>query len=141
MQISIATEEAVQYIAQHLKQSDIDEIKATWHDSDILSAILVSMSLSEAVFNAYIDGVPCAVFGYGQYGNRCCVWLLTTDAIKLRKKSFMREAKRFVREVSSARGILYNYVSQANLQWVKALGFKTTGRKTQQGLIEVEYIP
>lgn len=117
-----------EYIGEHMRQADIDEIKA-WTGGDPLPSTVAGLSGSTMCWTAMVDGVPAAIFGVYPISALTRVaapWLLGTDMTKKVRRRFITEGKKYVDEMLRLFPVLINYVDKRNdqsIRWLMWLGF------------------
>lgn len=121
--------EDVDFIYEHLREADREEIKAIGFDS--LPALRLGYKFSTHMYTGVEpDGTPCFLMGAvvlpdNPIGN---IWLLGTDAIERHSRTFLRNSKPVLEEVFNDTGALAlsNSVHAKNLvhiRWLQWLGF------------------
>lgn len=125
-------------IAANLRQSDVDEVKA----SSALpprDALFASFALST---HAYVilsrGGGPIAVFGAAPHPlpGVGIVWMLGTDGIRREAYSIARSTRRYLDELSEAYPILWNFIDARNavsMRWLRWGGFKVLADHPNHG--------
>jgi hypothetical protein len=120
--------EHVQYIAEHMRQADRDEVYALAGWSP-LKAALFSVTHSDMALCAVHDGLPAVIWGAGQrivMYDEGSPWLLGTPVIEHNAKRFLRQSILWRDELLNRYGSLVNVVDQRNvvsIRWLRWLGF------------------
>lgn len=108
------------HVYSHMRKIDRDELKAMSGKSP-KQAVLDGVEKSERLLAGYVDGVPCALFGYGNYS----IWMLCTPDIKKCPYTLMRKSRQLIQEGLERYTHLENRVIADNLitiKWLEALG-------------------
>lgn len=115
------------YVAEHLRQADINELKAACgEDADEVLSVLRGYVNSTEVWVGYVDKVPVAVFGYTKHGDVGIPWMLATDGFKKSAKSSIRYWHSLLEHINQVCPTLINYVHAENhdaLRWLGYMGF------------------
>lgn len=117
----------IRYIADNLRQSDLDEITAS-HGMDARDGIELSVELSDFCDVMVVDGLPICIFGLViTPAGEGIPWMLGTNEIKNHKKVFWEASKKTIKLMISVCNSLYNMVHAKNtisIEWLKKLGFE-----------------
>lgn len=126
VEIVQATKEHIAFVAQHMRQTDIDELQAA--GTEPYPALYFGMLTSEECYAALIDSVPVCIFGIRIETWKWNIpWLLGTDEVDRSKKVFMKESRRLFAELSGRYPNMRNMVDARNVKsiaWLKWLGFE-----------------
>lgn len=125
-----ATVEHLHYVAHHMRQEDVDEIRACSGHTP-LQALLRGLDRSDQTVTAVDqDGVPVLVFGIAP-GCRLTglgvPWMLGTDAVNRYRREMILDARRLRDMLLDLYPHLENYVHIKHLssvRWLKLLGFQ-----------------
>jgi len=127
--IEPATLAHADYIAAHMRKSDVMEVGAS-HAHSPREAARASVMVSRFAFAGMADGVPVYLFGLrdGTAFNRTgYVWGLGTDELLKYSKDFWPASRNFIAFCRGQSDRLENYVHAENLisiRWLEKLGFK-----------------
>lgn len=111
------------YLADHMRQADIDEIWASHHASPYY-ALSLCWRKSPFCYTVERERRPVAIFGiYPVHfiGTDASVWMLATDEICLIRKRFARHSRQIVKRMLELYPFLYNYVDVRNEESIKWL--------------------
>ena len=126
--ISPATKAHAVELAAHMRQADIDEIRAS-HGVNPLTGSMMSFDLSEASFAGMVDGNVGCIYGVVRRHtlSDCGMpWLLTTDLVERYAVPFLLGSRQVLNDIKKAYGYLENFADIRNvvaLQWLKWMGF------------------
>lgn len=119
------TWERVEYVAQRLRKSDVDEVFNS-HAISGEEAVYESWTHSAVCRSIEGDnGKPVAVCGV----NDGLIWLLGTDelfATASHVRQFIRGGKPWINDLVNDWGCLHNWVyskNRASMRWLRSLGF------------------
>ena len=110
-----------------MRQEDKDEI---WHLARALPLECLQDSLKYCDYNrtVLLDGRVVCIFGVGgQKGGTGTPWMLASPLLKNIGKSFLRESKAFLDEMSQEYSMLYNVAwskNEVHIKWLQWLGFE-----------------
>lgn len=116
------------YVALHMRQSDIDEMWSAHRHTPIESARSCLMNSDHSFVGKY-NGVPFYFFGLQlgtEFDRTGHVWGLGTDQVLRHARTFYPASKRFVTFCRGHVDVLQNYVdcrNTASYGWLKRLGF------------------
>lgn len=121
----------LRYIAQHLRQHDVQELRAVHGpELDLLACLETAVASSEDAFVAVTTyGEPIAVFGVAPVsllGGQGCPWMLGTDTLALYGRAIVALSREHVRRWGTKYDQLFNYVDARNLRsiaWLRHTGF------------------
>ena len=123
------TDEGIQYIADNMRQDDIDEVwrcnQMTPHD-----ALSESIKASEESYMIIINGEPVGVFGVvspGMMNIAGVPWMLGTEGVVQHVTVFIRRTSEVIDRMLVKYGQLYNYVDTKNkksIRMLRLIGFK-----------------
>jgi hypothetical protein len=125
----------VRDLAPRLRIMDKMEIAAATGEKPLI-ALGRGFADSKPCYTVDYKGTPCAMFGVvpdlsGTHFTRFgAIWLLGSDDIPLFRKSFLKNSKAWVAQISEGFDVVGNYVDARNLRhirWLKWLGFKFVG--------------
>ena len=141
-----ATDADVAWIAQHMRQSDIDEQRALGNLDPPWKFLRWSVELSSVVYAGTNpdDDHPCCIFGLGEFPagykdddgwhNYWPVWLLATPRLECNRRLFIEYSSLFFRSGTSAENwggrTLGNAVwkrNEASIRWLMYFGFEDKG--------------
>lgn len=123
-EIRLATEEDIQFVAQHLRATDATEI---WASHRRRPEDLPDACREVECYCGLLDGVPVCLFGCNDCGSFGAPWLLGTDMMALVPVSVLRESRRRVRQWLERYRLLTNYVHAKNrvsMDWLSWIGFR-----------------
>lgn len=126
---SAPTEAAINYIAANMCAEDIAELEASGYPNP-LDAIKSSLADSDESFVASWDGKPQCVFGVAPYPHNPALgvpWMLSTGTFGSAARDFMRASRKWIADIESSYGVLFNFVDSRHLRaqrWLMALGFQ-----------------
>ncbi len=141
--------EDIDYILNHLRKEDIEELQAMWQGnwftkiSDNLKdkKILVVYGKDENK-----NCVPIAMGGFHELfeknSNIACIWLLSTNYVKNNKTLFIKELKHQISKASEKYELMYNYIYKSNKEaknWLHKLGFNFGCPNPQKLNIEKDF--
>lgn len=118
----------ISYLARHLRQADVDEVRASGYD-DTLEAITYSVRSSTHCAMVAINGTPVAVVGLvpiNLVAGVAAPWMLGTDAVTRERRALMTYTKPYIRTMLKAYPHLVNYVHAPNtvaVNWLRHIGF------------------
>lgn len=124
-----ATVEAAEFVGQHLRASDRDEVWAS-HKEDPIVACIASVGASTMAWAGYYDDRPVCVFGVAPVnllGGIGSPWLLGTDELATHSLRFLRRCRPYVRRMLGVYPTLVNHVddrNEASKEWLRWLGFE-----------------
>lgn len=116
-------------IKDRLRQSDVDEIWASTHQTPE-EAILYSRRISSSSHAVLLDGKTVALFGVSPAADRkgvAGVWFVSTDDIAKMWVSFLRMSRECVRRMLDEYPYLFNWVDDRNelsIKWLRWCGAK-----------------
>jgi hypothetical protein len=108
-----------------MRQEDKDEI---WHLARKTPEEALKQSLFLCKYNRVVllnDKVVC-IFGIGHIGEVGIPWMLASDHLRDIRKTFLRECKGYLEEMSQGCSYLYNVAwarNETHITWLKWLGF------------------
>jgi hypothetical protein len=116
----------VDYLKNHLRRSDVEEIWASHH---IMAEEALKTCVEKTIFSLTIEnGHPMAIFGINPetvLGEKALIWLLATDDLEKIQRRFIRHSKEFIDMMLSWYPYLYNWVddrNKASIEWLKYCG-------------------
>lgn len=128
----------IDHLTDHLRQSDLDEIRAM-HGSSPRDAVLTSLQISS---HAYMvldkSGIPVAVFGAAPHPlpGVGVVWMVGTDDIAKLGFSIARKTRPYFDTLNDAYHILWNYIDDRNklsMKWLRWGAFRLIAEKPEFG--------
>jgi hypothetical protein len=133
-EIRPAVESDAAVLAMTIRQEDREEIVAS-DGPDVYDTILESVRRSEEAWALLIDGELACIWGVVRSPNGLgsvadgVVWMLSTNVINRKPKTFWRECKRLVPELVARWGLLVNAIDirhEKAIRWGNRLGFRFT---------------
>ena len=123
-----ATFEDVSYLADNLRQADLDEIEALGVTHSTHETIATALIISDECLVAVQDDKPIAIFGVATSsdGDTGIPWLLATEELESVPLEVVKKSKAWVEEKAEQYGDLVNFVSVENrkaIRWLNSLGF------------------
>ena len=125
-----ATKDHALYIAEHLREGDVDELRAL-HPEEALEDIVLSSFLGSAplCFTGIWDGLPVCIFGVApsQTEGSGIVWMLGTDGIFAAAQYLRLFTGAWVEWMNSIYPVIANECAVANtvsIAWLQASGFE-----------------
>lgn len=138
-QVPADTVEAWAYhIGANMRQSDIDEVRAS-SDLSPHQAIVMSLNLSTIAFCVVSDTHgPCAMFGAAPGGlpGLGIVWMLGTEGIRREGYSIAKQTRSYFETLNEAYPILWNYIDGRNslsMRWLRWGGFELLAEHPEYG--------
>lgn len=129
-----ATEADAAMLAINMRHEDREEVIAS-DGPDVHATVLESIRRSEEAWALTIGGELACVwgivrspFGLGSVADGV-VWMLSTNVVERNPKSFWRECKRVVPELTQKWGMLVNAIDTRHtkaIRWGHRLGFRFT---------------
>lgn len=123
------TPEMIHYIADNMRQADVDEVKAASSFTP-LEAITKGVEISDMTSVAIINGDIVAIMGVvktGVLSDNGVPWLLGTDNVSKHYREFLGSSRTVLNAMINVCPNLTNYVYVKNtvsIRWLKWLGFK-----------------
>lgn len=121
-----SVQEDVSYLAEHLRQSDINEI---WASNHIKPQDALEQGIDGSIYcRTAENGNPICIWGIAPVyivGDSATVWMLATDDLEKYKVKFIRESRKYINEMLEFYPMLFNYVDARNLKsiaWLKMCG-------------------
>lgn len=121
-----STKADVDYLKDHLRQSDIQEI---WSSDHITPEEALKQGLEKSIFCCTVlNGSPIAMFGIVPetvLGQKASVWFLASKDLKNIKRRFLRHSKYFINLMLDFYPYLHNYVDNNNkdsIDWLRYCG-------------------
>lgn len=129
----------VPYVAQRLRQADLDEIKALGQPDPLLALEESYFGSKPKCYTAIGKGVPVAMFGIVPFQDNerwGSIWLLGTDDVTdVVPITFLKWTKKFLPTLMEPYDMVCNIVDKRNtvhIKWIKWLGFSFI-RELQHG--------
>ncbi|HEX7857491.1 MAG TPA: hypothetical protein VF503_27735 [Sphingobium sp.] len=130
----------VTYIAEHMRQSDVDELNARLGLTP-LEALSTSIHISSHGW-VIVDGKgkPIAMFGAAPIPDQLgkgAMWLLGTDGVERHGRRIALNTRRYLDRMNDAYPYLWNYVdarNAASLRWLHGAGCKIVGEVPEMGV-------
>ena len=120
--------DAVRYIAENMRQSDIDEVWAS-NNHTPLEALVNGWENSHGSLIVQINGDPCVMLGLVRLdflSGHGTPWLLGTDSSLKYKREFLKQVPAVIEEMLGICQTLSNYVhvnNSVSIRWLKRIGF------------------
>lgn len=124
------TDDAIEYIANNLRESDASELFAATGSRRYLDALRTSVIASDDVVvwvNAY--GEPIGIQGVGTLSllyNTGCPWLVGTDRLNAHLRAFISVGRTYTDQMLDHYAVLTNHVDSRNIKsvaWLQRLGY------------------
>ena len=122
--------EALEHIAQGLRQADRDEVRATAGDEDPFWALFESWEASTRSW-LILDrtNLPIGIFGVAPHSTPGVgiAWLLGTDGVEREALSIGRQTRQYVDELNATYPVLWANVDARNelsMRWLEWSNFK-----------------
>jgi len=135
----------LEYLAQHLRDADREEVLAA--SDDVLGALRESADLSYYVKIIDASGKPMGIFGIADFSSeRQAIWMVATDEILEHSQKLARYSKVMIRrlfEISGAEQFV-NYTYAKNTlhhRWLKWCGAVLGTVPVTVGLKGKEFLP
>lgn len=122
------TVELIEYIADNMRQEDIDEVWASDHYTP-LEALMAGWKQSDYSVIITINDEPCVMIGLvsrGLLSDKGIPWMLGTEGALKYKKKFFTLVPPIIKDMLILCKYLYNYVHTENkvsIKWLKWIGF------------------
>ena len=131
------TTEDVEWVASHLREADLEEVKASTGRSPLETLTLgVDGSIIHESILADSDK-PIAIFGVVETApNTAAVWMLGTKEIETHAKPWLRQSKKAMSELNEKYELLYSYVDARNtlhIRWLKWVGYSFIAKHENYG--------
>lgn len=124
------TNDAVNYIAENLRESDRREVEATIGSTQYAAAMRVSVKMSaSAIVAVSVFGEPLAVFGVTTTSvmhNIGSPWFLATARVRRHRRALIEDPYAYTEAMLDHYAKLENHVDARNttgVEWLKRLGF------------------
>lgn len=120
VEVKKPTQKDIVHVYSHMRRIDREEVMAMSGNTP-KQAVLHGVRVSDKVLAGYVDDVPVAIFGYGDYS----IWMLCTPEIKKAPLTLMRKSREFIQEGLEKYTHLENSVIAENtitIEWLKSLG-------------------
>ena len=115
----------VQYVADNMRQSDIDELAKLGKTP--LQALTEGLNSTEC-FTLLVNEQPIMIFGMEESGlDSAVIWALGTDDVFKHRREFLRQSVKWRDSFLKDYSILFNHVDINNwesIRWLKWLGAK-----------------
>lgn len=124
MLLDVTSEDFFQ-VAQNMRQSDRDEAIAL-SGGDPADCLALSAFVSEYLQAINVDGETIAIVGLVVRDGKGVPWMLGTDSVDKKKKSFLRSVKQAFNEMVEITPMMANYVHSKNkksIAMLRWLGF------------------
>lgn len=121
--------ESMTFIADNMKQGDIDEVWLSHHKSP-MESLLTGFNAPGYSVIVTVNNEPCAMFGLVVNDVLSGVgtpWLLSTEKALVYKRYFLKYVPMAIDDMLNVCHTLYNYVhikNSTSIQWLKRVGFK-----------------
>jgi len=122
------TAEAIQFIADNMRDADIVEVWAAGHHTPI-DSLTKSIDISEFNTLVTIDDIPCVLFGLVRtdiLSGSGVPWMLGATSIMKHKREILKHSPVVIEQMLTICPNLVNYVHGKNkmsIRWLKWLGF------------------
>lgn len=121
-----STKSDVEYLKNHLKQSDIDEIFAS---NNLTPEEALKDGLKNSIFCCTVlNDNPIMIFGVVPetiLGNKGIVWMLSSSELMKIQRRFLRHSRYFIDMMLEYYAYLYNYIdsrSKESIAWLEFCG-------------------
>lgn len=127
------------HVASHMRQSDIDEVKASTTLTP-REALYESISISTHAYAVVSDTLGCvALFGAAPHPlpGVGVVWMLGTEGIQQERMGIAKATRRYFDELNEAYWLLWNYIDGRNavsMRWLRWGGFKLLEEHPAHGI-------
>lgn len=127
---AISKEEDLEYVAEHMRQADKDEAKASGFDCPRKALVESFRNSRPECYSVMHQALPVAMFGVvpDPYDPKIgSIWLLGTDHVTNDYPiSFLRQCRRFLPILMSGYEMVHNVVDRRNtvhIKWLRWMGF------------------
>jgi len=134
------------HVARHLRQADKNEVNALTEQPH-LQVIRDGIHASCPCYTIRLTstGKPCGIFGACKtdHPDRGVVWLVGTDDLLTKSRTFIRHSREWVDEIQSHYRLLYNVIDARNtvhLNWLKWTGFELVQEFEKYGIEKRKFI-
>lgn len=119
----------IHYLINNIREEDREELAALGKTPE--ASISVGYVNSDRCYSVIDDdGNTIAMFGIGHITNKVCsVWLLASNLVNNHKIYFLRNSKKYYKELTKGYDTSFNMVYAKNtlhIQWLEWLGAKFT---------------
>lgn len=127
------------YLADNLRQSDLDELKASSGRS-ARDALMMAYAVSDVCWvGLNKDDVPIAIWGIAPHGvpEVGVMWNVATDAINDNEQGFLRQSPVAIHKMHSLYPTMFNWVDERNYKsqvWLRWMGFTLTDVNLEYGV-------
>lgn len=124
-----ATLELIEAMEPHVRQADIEELRAAGGNTPG-EAMREGLRMSMEAWIGLVDGEPICCFGVNAVsllGRSGVPWMIGTDRIDRHAAGFLRRCRPVVQGWSESFDLLWNYVDARNtraIRWLRWLGFE-----------------
>lgn len=124
------TKDDVEYLIDHVRPEDIEEVDA-FDGSTIRESLEQTPNLLENSEVWEVDGKVVCMFGVTpveEYEGVGLIWMLATSEFEQYSKMFAVRCQKVVEKMVDGYEFIYNYVHSKNeksVQWLRWLGFQT----------------
>lgn len=116
-------------MAPLLRDQDRAEVMAAYGSDDMQRALMLCVEQSLVARVWVVDGQPACMFGitgsvFGQVGHP---WFLSTALVEKNSRFFVRQCRRYLKEMLKLFPVLENYVDAryaCSIRWLEWMGFK-----------------
>lgn len=132
-------------LAPFLRAEDLRELAASHSGREAAALLENFIRSSRSCFFLSYDKEPAALFGISApcwLGRRACVWLVTGQSILKMRVSFMRLARRVIKDFLSVYPELYNFTDERYLsavRFIRRLGGRFDGSSVACGNVRFLY--
>ena len=122
-------------LAPHMRDADVEEVRATY-DVEPLEALRVGVKVASFARTCFINDELICMFGVsplkvkddggGALSGVGAPWMLATNGFYRHIKSFVFHSREYIEEMLELYPILMNYVDERNVaarRWLKRAGF------------------
>jgi hypothetical protein len=111
------------FLAKDLRDEDKKELFNCGH-KDFFKIILDSYGLSkDECYTLYYHDKISMMFGVKKEDDMGRIWMLSTDAAKEFPLTFLKLAKKYIKQLADKYGVVYNYIHVDNKQSMKLLTY------------------
>lgn len=127
----------VEFIAEHARQEDIDEIRAA-SGNTVFDSLRYGLNHSSHCWTITLGDMPVSMCGCIRspvYPDCATIWMISTESTKAQPVGFYRAAKDCLEKMQAEYPCLANYVDSRNLdaiQFLESLDF-TLEREVEKG--------
>lgn len=122
------TAESIHYVADNMRAADVTEIYE-FSGRKPIEALEHAVTYSQRSAVVEIDGVPCAIFGVGDWGllsDTGVPWMLGTEMVARNSRILLLVGEKKLNALTQGYRFLRNYVHDDNIKskrWLARMGF------------------